>query len=72
MRTTPVFATTAFAMIAATNAVAQSATYPTKPIRMTVSSGAGGGLDFVSRLAATAMTESLGDRKSTRLNSSHT
>jgi tripartite-type tricarboxylate transporter receptor subunit TctC len=34
--------------------------YPTKPIRMTVSSGAGGGLDFVSRLAATAMTESLG------------
>ena len=60
MRTTPVFATTAFAMIAATNAVAQSATYPTKPIRMTVSSGAGGGLDFVSRLAATAMTESLG------------
>ena len=27
---------------------------------MTVSSGAGGGLDFVSRLAATAMTESLG------------
>ena len=36
------------------------AAYPTKPIRMTVSSGAGGGLDFVSRLAATAMTESLG------------
>ncbi len=41
-------------------AVAQPAPYPTKPIRMTVSSGAGGGLDFVSRLAATAMAESLG------------
>jgi len=39
---------------------AQPAAYPTKPIRMTVSSGAGGGLDFVSRLAATAMSESLG------------
>jgi tripartite-type tricarboxylate transporter receptor subunit TctC len=43
------------------HAVAQSAAgYPTKPIRMTVSSGAGGGLDFVSRLAATAMSESMG------------
>ena len=44
------------------HAAAQSASaqYPTKPIRMTVSSGAGGGLDFVSRLAATTMTESLG------------
>ena len=45
---------------AAPLAAAQSANYPTKPIRMTVSSGAGGGLDFVSRLAATAMTDSLG------------
>ena len=40
---------------------AQSTTsYPTKPIRMTVSSGAGGGLDFVSRLAAVPMSEALG------------
>jgi len=39
---------------------AQSAAYPTKPIRMTVSSGAGGGLDFVSRLVAVPMSESLG------------
>ena len=39
---------------------AQAATYPTKPIRMTVSSGAGGGLDFVSRLVAVPMSESLG------------
>ena len=42
------------------SAAQPASNYPTKPIRMTVSSGAGGGLDFVSRLAATAMTESLG------------
>ena len=34
--------------------------WPNKPIRMTVSSGAGGGLDFVSRLIATPLTEALG------------
>ena len=34
--------------------------WPNKPIRMTVSSGAGGGLDFVSRLIATPLTEVLG------------
>jgi len=46
---------------AAPHAAAQSpASYPTKPIRMTVSSGAGGGLDFVSRLVAVPMSESLG------------
>ena len=46
---------------AALHAAAQStANYPTKPIRMTVSSGAGGGLDFVSRLAAMPMSEALG------------
>src|SRR5688572_14083751 len=39
---------------------AQSGAYPTKPIRMTVSSGTGGGLDFVSRLVAVPMSESLG------------
>ena len=51
----------ALALVAAIPlSVAQTANYPAKPIRMTVSSGAGGGLDFVSRLAATAMTESLG------------
>ncbi len=48
-------------LAAAPHALAQpTARYPTKPIRMTVSSGTGGGLDLVSRLAATAMTESLG------------
>jgi tripartite-type tricarboxylate transporter receptor subunit TctC len=39
---------------------AQSGAFPTKPIRMTVSSGTGGGLDFVSRLVAVPMSESLG------------
>ena len=48
-------------VFAALHATAQStANYPTKPIRMTVSSGAGGGLDFVSRLAAMPMSEALG------------
>jgi tripartite-type tricarboxylate transporter receptor subunit TctC len=34
--------------------------YPVKPVRLIVSSGAGGGLDFVSRLVAAAVSESLG------------
>ncbi len=41
-------------------AAAREAAYPTKPIRMTVSSGAGGGLDFVSRLIAIPLSEALG------------
>ena len=60
MRTTTIFATAFALTTVAPQATAQTAAYPAKPIRMTVSSGAGGGLDFVSRLAATAMTESLG------------
>lgn len=44
--------------IAAAHVAAQA--YPVKPIRMTVSSGAGGGLDFVARLVATPLTEALG------------
>ena len=48
-------------MSALPHAAAQSAaSYPAKPIRMTVSSGAGGGLDFVSRLVAVPMSEGLG------------
>ena len=39
---------------------AQNAVYPVKPVRMTVSSGTGGGLDFVSRMVAVPMAESLG------------
>ena len=60
MRATANFATAFTLAAVAPHTFAQTATYPAKPIRMTVSSGAGGGLDFVSRLAATAMTESLG------------
>jgi tripartite-type tricarboxylate transporter receptor subunit TctC len=41
-------------------AAAQSASWPTKPIRMTVSSGAGGGLDLVSRAIAAPLSEALG------------
>jgi tripartite-type tricarboxylate transporter receptor subunit TctC len=41
-------------------AAAREAPYPTKPIRMTVSSGAGGGLDLVSRLIAIPISEALG------------
>ena len=46
--------------IGASPAAAQGTAYPVKPIRMTVASGAGGGLDFVARLVATPLTEALG------------
>ncbi|MGH8664296.1 MAG: tripartite tricarboxylate transporter substrate binding protein [Burkholderiales bacterium] len=41
-------------------AAAQSGQYPAKPIRLIVSSGAGGGLDFVARMIATPLGEALG------------
>jgi len=41
-------------------AAEQAPAWPTKPIRIIVSSGAGGGLDFVARQVATPMSESLG------------
>jgi tripartite-type tricarboxylate transporter receptor subunit TctC len=34
--------------------------YPTKPVRLTVASGAGGGLDLVARQVATPLSEALG------------
>jgi len=46
--------------IAAPLGAAQGTAYPVKPIRMTVASGAGGGLDFVARLVAPPLTEALG------------
>jgi tripartite-type tricarboxylate transporter receptor subunit TctC len=46
--------------IAAPYGAAQSAAWPTKPIRVMVSSGPGGGLDFVARQVATPLSESLG------------
>ena len=39
---------------------AQTAGWPAKPIRIIVSSGAGGGLDFVARQIATPLSEALG------------
>lgn len=43
------------------HAAAQSApAYPTKPVRLIVASGAGGGLDFVARQVAIPLSESLG------------
>jgi tripartite-type tricarboxylate transporter receptor subunit TctC len=41
-------------------AMAQGTSWPTKPIRMTVSSGPGGGLDLVSRAIAAPLSEALG------------
>ena len=47
--------------IAAHHVAAQPAgAYPTKPVRMTVASGAGGGLDFVARQVAVPLSEFLG------------
>ena len=37
-----------------------AASYPVKPVRVIVASGAGGGLDFVARVIATPMSEALG------------
>ncbi len=48
-------------VIVAPHAAAQSAaSYPTKPVRLIVASGAGGGLDFVARQVAIPLSEALG------------
>ena len=54
-----IFAAISANLLAALPAHAQPAAYPSKPIRMTVSSGTGGGLDFVSRLTAVSLSELL-------------
>ena len=46
--------------IAAPHLSAQTTAWPSKPIRMTVSSGAGGGLDLVARVVAAPLSEALG------------
>ena len=48
----------ALSVVAAPHSAAQ--TYPTKPVRMIVASGAGGGLDFVARLVGPKLGENLG------------
>ena len=57
-------AATMAAALSMGQAVAQSkdASYPTRPIRMIVASGAGGGLDFVGRLVSPKITESVGQQ----------
>jgi len=53
------------AVLAATLVVAvpqAAAQYPTKPIRLIVASGAGGGLDFVARQVAAPLSETLGQQ----------
>ncbi len=50
----------AVSVAVAPGAGAQSGQYPNKPIRLIVSSGAGGGLDFVARMIATPLGEALG------------
>jgi len=60
IQTITTFVSTLALTCATTFAIAQPAAYPNKPIRLVVSSGAGGGLDFVSRLTASALSESLG------------
>jgi tripartite-type tricarboxylate transporter receptor subunit TctC len=47
-------------LVAAPAAGAQGSAWPTKPVRIIVSSGAGGGLDFVARQVATPLSEALG------------
>jgi tripartite-type tricarboxylate transporter receptor subunit TctC len=48
-------------LVLASSVAAQStAAYPSKPIRLIVASGAGGGLDFVARTIAGPMSEALG------------
>ncbi len=49
-----------FAVALVSAAPHAAAQYPTKPVRLIVSSGAGGGLDFVARQVATPLSEALG------------
>jgi tripartite-type tricarboxylate transporter receptor subunit TctC len=46
--------------VVGTDAPAQAAAWPARPIRMTVASGAGGGLDLVARTVAAPLSETLG------------
>lgn len=50
----------ALAAVAPHGAAQSATTYPTKPVRMIVASGVGGGLDFVARLVGPKLGENLG------------
>jgi tripartite-type tricarboxylate transporter receptor subunit TctC len=50
----------ALLIVAASHSAAQGTAWPTKPIRWTVASGAGGGLDFVARQFAAPLSEAVG------------
>jgi tripartite-type tricarboxylate transporter receptor subunit TctC len=50
------------AAVAASHVHAQAPVWPTKPIRWTVSSGAGGGLDLVARVVAAPVGEAVGQQ----------
>lgn len=54
------FLPVALAMAGGASAAHAQSNYPVKPVRLIVSSGAGGGLDFVSRLVAAPVSEGLG------------
>jgi len=56
------YAQTKAAVQGAAASTSSGQAYPTKPVRMIVASGAGGGLDFVARLVAPKLTESLGQQ----------
>ena len=68
------------AAVALAQAHDRSVAYPSKPVRWLIPFAPGGGTDMVARPIAHKFTERLGqqviydnrDRKSTRLNSSHT
>jgi tripartite-type tricarboxylate transporter receptor subunit TctC len=52
------FAVSAFCAMSAISALAQTA-YPTKPVKLMVGAGAGGGTDIIARMLAEKMTDSL-------------
>ena len=64
------------AALAAPARAADEAAWPAKPLRMLIPYPPGGSTDIVARLVTTRLSDALRqqviDRKSTRLNSSHT
>ena len=59
------------AACAGAQSMAQVADWPNKPVRFIVPFPPGGSVDPLARLTGARLNIALGDRKSTRLNSSH-